>query len=121
MPFLIKIDQMSYKWPTWSSRFCIPTAAILNPDLRKWYGGLTGGLQGAVKTEFSGVIDASSFMEAMKMMKLFAVMVVMMMAVSAISVSATDAPAPAPTSGATTVVIPTAVASLSAIVFAFLF
>ncbi|KAI3706306.1 hypothetical protein L6452_23945 [Arctium lappa] len=65
------------------------------------------------------IINHSSFMEAMKMMKLFAVMVVMMMAVSA--VSAADAPAPSPTSDATTVFIPTAIASLSALVFAFLF
>ncbi|KAL7596520.1 hypothetical protein Lser_V15G29349 [Lactuca serriola] len=60
-------------------------------------------------------------MEATKMMKLFAIMMVMTMAVSAISVSAAEAPAPAPTSDATTVFIPTAIASLSALVFSFLF
>ncbi|KAL4591281.1 hypothetical protein LXL04_004239 [Taraxacum kok-saghyz] len=56
----------------------------------------------------------SSFMESMKMMNLFAIMMVMAMAVSAVSVSA-QAPAPAPTSDATTVFIPTAIASLSAL------
>ncbi|KAI3823169.1 hypothetical protein L1987_04601 [Smallanthus sonchifolius] len=59
-----------------------------------------------------------SYMEAMKMIKLFAVMALMMMAVS---VTAADAPAPAPTSDATTVFVPTAIASLSALIFAFLF
>ncbi|KAI3822940.1 hypothetical protein L1987_10541 [Smallanthus sonchifolius] len=60
----------------------------------------------------------SSFMEAMKMLNLLAVMLVMTMAVASVSVSAADAfaPAPAPTSDATT-----AVASLSAFVLAFLF
>ncbi|CAI9290305.1 unnamed protein product [Lactuca saligna] len=65
----------------------------------------------------------TNFMEALKTMKLFAVMLVMMMVVSAFSVtvSAADAPAPAPTAGASTVFVPTAIASLSAVVFAFLF
>ncbi|KAL7595289.1 hypothetical protein Lser_V15G29350 [Lactuca serriola] len=62
-------------------------------------------------------------MEALKKMKLFAAMLVMMMVVSAFSVtvSAADAPAPAPTAGASTVFVPTVIASLSAVVFAFLF
>ncbi|KAI3738776.1 hypothetical protein L2E82_28928 [Cichorium intybus] len=53
------------------------------------------------------------------MMRLFTVTVVMIMAVSA--VSAADPPSPAPMSDATTTYIPTAIASLSALVFAFLF
>ncbi|KAI3697017.1 hypothetical protein L6452_29716 [Arctium lappa] len=53
------------------------------------------------------------------MMKLFVVMVVMMMAVS--TVSAADPPTPAPMSDATTVFVPTAIASLSTLVFAFIF
>ncbi|MFS8005862.1 putative arabinogalactan protein/12/13/14/21 [Helianthus anomalus] len=60
-------------------------------------------------------------MEAMKMMKLFTLMMVMVMAVSAITVTASDAPAPAPASDATAGFVPTAIASLSALVFAFLF
>ncbi|KAL7611583.1 hypothetical protein Lser_V15G06371 [Lactuca serriola] len=61
-------------------------------------------------------------MEAMKMMKLFSLMMMMMtMAVSVVS-AADEVPAPAPMlSDATTVFIPTAVASLSALAFAFLF
>ncbi|KAI3518671.1 hypothetical protein L1887_07478 [Cichorium endivia] len=66
------------------------------------------------------LIQASTAaMEAMKTMKLFALMLVMMtMAISA--VSAADAPAPAP-SDATTVFVPTAIASLSALAVAFVF
>ncbi|KAI3688273.1 hypothetical protein L1987_81984 [Smallanthus sonchifolius] len=65
----------------------------------------------------------SSFMETMKMLNLFAVMLVMTTAVASVSVSAADAfaPAPAPTSDTTTAFLSAAVASLSAFVFAFLF
>ncbi|KAI3716491.1 hypothetical protein L1987_67405 [Smallanthus sonchifolius] len=57
-------------------------------------------------------------LETMKMMKLFAVMLVMM---TTVYVSAAEAPAPAPTSDASTVFVPAAVASVSAFVYAFLF
>ncbi|KAK4272320.1 hypothetical protein QN277_020893 [Acacia crassicarpa] len=57
-------------------------------------------------------------MEAMRM-KLFFVVVAFMAAVSA--VSAAQAPAPSPTSDATALFVPSAVASLVALVFGLLF
>ena len=60
-------------------------------------------------------------MEAMKMNLFVALLVVTIMAFSAINtVSAADAPAPSPTADAAAFV-PTAIASLSALAFAFLF
>ncbi|MFS7907581.1 putative arabinogalactan protein/12/13/14/21 [Helianthus anomalus] len=58
-------------------------------------------------------------MQAMKIMKLFTMMIVMMMVVS--TVSAADPPTPAPMSDATTVFVSTAVAFLSAFAFVFMF
>ncbi|KAI3723336.1 hypothetical protein L2E82_34837 [Cichorium intybus] len=61
-------------------------------------------------------------MAAMKMMKLFALMLAMMtMAISAVSAANAPAPAPGPASDATTVFVPTAIASLTALAVAFLF
>ncbi|KAI3518673.1 hypothetical protein L1887_07480 [Cichorium endivia] len=65
---------------------------------------------------------STAAMEAMKMMKLFALMLVMMtMATSAVSAANAPAPAPGPANDATTVFVPTAIASLTALVVAFLF
>jgi hypothetical protein len=59
-------------------------------------------------------------MEALKMNQFFAMVVVaMLMAPS--SVSAADAPAPSPTSDATTLFVPTIIASFVALVFGLLF
>ncbi|KAK8589775.1 hypothetical protein V6N13_088595 [Hibiscus sabdariffa] len=64
--------------------------------------------------------DYTNIMEALRM-RLFFAMVVVLMAVSAIqNVSAADAPAPSPTSDATTFV-PTVFASLVALAFGLLF
>ncbi|GKD88948.1 arabinogalactan protein 14-like protein, partial [Tanacetum coccineum] len=54
-------------------------------------------------------------MASMKMINLFVVMMAIMIAAA----SAQDAPAPAPTSDASTVFVPTAVASISALIFAY--
>ncbi|AES75172.1 hypothetical protein MtrunA17_Chr6g0461381 [Medicago truncatula] len=59
-------------------------------------------------------------MEALKMKQFFAMLVVAMM-MAASSVSAADAPAPSPTSDATTLFVPTIIASFVALVFGLLF
>ncbi|CAK8532988.1 unnamed protein product [Lathyrus sativus] len=67
-------------------------------------------------------------MEAMKINQFFVVMVVVVMMVATSSVSAVEAPtssvstpAPGPTSDATTLFVPTMIASFVALVFGFLF
>jgi hypothetical protein len=59
-------------------------------------------------------------MEALKMKQFFAMMVVAML-MAASSVSAADAPAPSPTSDATTLFVPTIIASFVALLFGLLF
>ncbi|KAK7364647.1 hypothetical protein VNO80_13387 [Phaseolus coccineus] len=58
----------------------------------------------------------SETMEALKMKLFFVVMAMLIMAATA-----ADSPAPSPTSDATTVFVPTAVASLVVLAFGFLF
>ncbi|CAL0299235.1 unnamed protein product [Lupinus luteus] len=58
-------------------------------------------------------------MEAMKM-KLFFVVVIAMMMMATSCVSAVEAPAPSPTSDATTLFFPTTILSLVALAFGFL-
>ncbi|KAJ1390508.1 hypothetical protein SESBI_37409 [Sesbania bispinosa] len=59
-------------------------------------------------------------MEALKIKLFFAVVVAMLM-MAASGVSAAEAPAPSPTSDATTLFVPTAIASLVALAFGLLF
>ncbi|KAE9588779.1 hypothetical protein Lalb_Chr22g0359101 [Lupinus albus] len=59
-------------------------------------------------------------MEALKM-KVFLALMVAMFVMAETSVSAAEAPAPSPTSDATTLFIPTAFASLIALAFGLLF
>lgn len=87
----------------------------INPTLRKTLLAHRLSPHGRNCSDYSD----PSRMESMQMMRLFSVTIIMMMAVSA--VSAADPPTPAPMSAATTIYIPTAVASLSALFFAFLF
>ncbi|CAL5185538.1 unnamed protein product [Lathyrus oleraceus] len=60
-------------------------------------------------------------MEASKINQFFIVMVVVAMMIATSSVSAAEAPAPSPTSDATTLFVPTIIASFVAIVFGHLF
>ncbi|XP_058727392.1 arabinogalactan protein 21-like [Vicia villosa] len=59
-------------------------------------------------------------MEASKINQFFVAMVVVMM-MAASNVSAQEAPAPSPTSDATTLFVPTIMASFVALVFGFVF
>ncbi|CAL5185547.1 unnamed protein product [Lathyrus oleraceus] len=59
-------------------------------------------------------------MEASKINKFFVAMVVVMMMATS-TVSAVEAPAPSPTSDATTLFVPTIIASFVALVFGFVF
>ncbi|XP_027359491.1 arabinogalactan protein 13-like [Abrus precatorius] len=59
-------------------------------------------------------------MEALKMKVFFALVVAMLM-MAASSVSAAESPAPSPTSDATSLFVPTALASLVALAFGLLF
>lgn len=60
-------------------------------------------------------------MEAMKMKVLLVVMVAMLVMATISGVSAAEAPAPSPASDATTLFVPTALASLVALAFGLLF
>ncbi|CAJ1953369.1 unnamed protein product [Sphenostylis stenocarpa] len=61
-------------------------------------------------------LSLSEAMEALKMKLFFVAMAMLIMAASA-----ADSPAPSPTSDATTMFVPTSVASLVALAFGFLF